>query len=383
MKKVCCITPINTPNYGTVLQAFALQEAVENRLGHEYVVLNYYSREQERKFSFWGTTKYMNSKYKIAKKVLYPLRKYQMTKILDYQNVFTHMSERIETKEELKSLKDVYDVFLVGSDQVWNNQEINHYDDAFFLAFAKDKLKIAYAASFGKTYSMLTKEDIAFYKKNLPLMDYISVREKTGVKIVKNIINGNAQWVCDPVYLLDEKQWLMYSENPKFDNYILVYLVGDGINFDVNNKIVKIAKALGKAKQKKVVVVGIGLSSVLYGAFKTPTVQQWLGLIKNADLIMTNAFHGTAFATIFEKNFISFVSGNADNRMNTRLYDLLSFLELETRLFSIEESIAMVDGDINYTDVKKRIQLFREESYDFLKKAITSHETGKYGGGGK
>ena len=157
-------------------------------------------------------------------------------------------------------------------------------------------------------------------------------------------------------------------------------MVGDGINFDVNSKIVKKAKAFGKAKQKKVVVVGIGLSSILYGAFRTPTVEQWLGLIKNADLIMTNAFHGTAFATIFKKNFISFVSGNADNRMNTRIYDLLSFLELESRLFNIEESIDMVDGDINYTDVEKRIQLFREESFDFLKKAITSREPPKYGG---
>lgn len=375
-ERVCCITVFNTPNYGTVLQGFALQTAVES-LGHEYTVLNYFNKEQELKFSFWGSTEYMDIKYKIAKKVCYPLRVHQLKPILAFQNAYLHLSRRIWNKSELNAILKEQDVFITGSDQVWNNQEINHFDDTYFLAFAKNKRRVAYAASFGKTYNMLTEKDIKFYKEEISNIDYIGLREKSGQEIIQRVSNKKAQVVCDPVYLLTKEQWEKYCEDSSISRYIFVYLIGNGINLDVNKKIIEKAKKLAKKRKLKLIVVGVGLTSVLYGANKTPSVTQWLGYIKNAEMIISNSFHGTAFSTIFEKKFVSFVSGNADNRMNTRLYDLLSFLKLESRLFNIEESIDIVDEDINYMAVRDRIQMFREESFDFLKKAISFHETEK------
>lgn len=369
-KKVCCITPINTPNYGTVLQAFALQEAVKS-LGCEYSVLNYYSREQELKFSFWGSTRYMNWKYRVAKKVLYPLRHYQLRRILSFQNEYTNLSERYMTREALEKCESRYDAFITGSDQVWNNQEINHFDDAYFLAFAGKKTKLSYAASFGKTYQMLEEKDKVFYQKQIKYIDKISVREKSGQEIVKRIANRESQWVCDPVYLLSRTQWEHYSKTPKHKGYILAYLVGDGINFDVNRKIVSLAKKLAKEQKVKLVVIGIGLSSVLYGGIKTPTVPEWIGLIKNADLLLTNAFHGTAFATIFGTPFYTFVRGDSNNRMNTRIFDLLDYLGLDDRIVGFNTILNLQSiENAKIETAWEKIENLKKDSYDFLKEAI-------------
>ena len=339
-------------------------------MGYSYDVLNYYSEEQELKFSFWGHTQYMNWKYRIAKKVLYPIRQYQLNQILSFQRQFTSLSQRYLTYEELKTCADKYDVFITGSDQVWNNQEINHFDDSYFLSFAKDKNSIAYAASFGKTITMLTEKDKAFYKRNIPLVKHISVREKSAIEIVRNLTGDDAKWVCDPVFLLSREQWDNYIKKPKISKYILVYLVGDGINFDVNKEIVLRARAIGKKLNKKIVVVGIGLSSILYGAFKTPTVQEWLGLIANADLMLTNAFHGTAFAAIFNTPFYAFVSGDSNNRMNTRLYDILSYLGLENRLINLKDKKGKLFLRVNFTGANKKANRFRQESLKWLANSI-------------
>lgn len=370
MKRVACITPINTPNYGTVLQAYALQEAVK-QLGCDYTVLNYYSKEQELKFSFFGSTEYMDWKYRFAKKILYPIRHYQLSQILTFQNTNTQLSERYFTRESLNECESKYDVFITGSDQVWNNQEINHFDDAYFLRFAGKKTKIGYAASFGKTYSMLTNDDIEFYERNIPNIDYIGVRENSGKDIVEKTSNKDAVWVCDPVYLLTREQWERNCDNSQSGGYVMAYLVGDGINFDVNKQIVSTAREIGRKTGLKVIVVGIGLASILYGSIKTPTVSEWLGMIKNADLLLTNAFHGTAFATIFGTSFYSFVNGNADNRMNTRLFDLMSYLGLEDRIVDYKSRInpkSISRERLNYATEK--IGVFRKESLDFLKESI-------------
>ena len=372
IKRICCITVFNTPNYGTVLQAFALQNAVE-KLGYKYTVLNYFNKEQECKFTFWGSTKYMDWKYKIAKKVLYPLRMRQLKSILKFQNQYLHLSRRVRNKNELFEFAKEYDVFITGSDQVWNNQEINHYDDVYFLAFAENKRKIAYAASFGKTYNMLTRKDIEFYKKEIANIDFIGLRERSGQRIVDKISNRRAQVVCDPVFLLEKNQWENYCEKPSISRYIFVYLIGNGINLDVNKKIIEKAKKISKKRDAKLIIVGVGLTSILYGANRTPTVQQWLGYIKHADMIISNSFHGTAFSTIFEKEFVSFVSGDANRRMNTRLYDLLSFLELDSRLVNIHaENMDVYEEKVDYTVARERIRMFREDSINFLKEGIVS-----------
>ena len=369
VKKVCGITAINTPNYGTVLQAYALQEAVRE-LGYDYTLLNYYNKEQELKFTFLGSTQYMNWKYKIAKKILYPIRRYQLNKILSFQDKYIHLSERIKGYEGLKRCSQNYDVFITGSDQVWNNQEINHFDNAYFLKFAEGKRKISYAASFGKTYPALSYADIEFYKENIPRIDFIGVREKSGAEIVDVITGCDSVWVCDPVFLIKRNRWIEISKKPAVKGYILVYLVGNAINFDVNNRIIKIAKKIAKEKGLKVIVVRIGLASILYGTLKIPTVTEWIGLIDNAELVLSNSFHGSAFASILHTPFYAFVKGDKNNKMNTRLYDMLFYFGLDDRLIDLNEEKEFLINSPDFKHSDEQIMKFRKSSLDFLSKAV-------------
>lgn len=366
--KICGITVINTPNYGTVLQAFALQEAVK-KLGHEYAILNYYNEAQEKKFTFFGKTEYMGYKYWIAKKILYPFRKYQMCRILKFANEHMNYSRKIKSWSELMDVKNEYECFITGSDQVWNNQEISHFDDAYYLSFAEGENTLSYAASFGKTYSMLTEKDRDFYKKNLPQIRSIGVREESGKEIVEKLANKRAEYVCDPVFLLEAKEWDKYAHARKGGkDYLLVYLVGDGINFDVNKAIMKKAKSVAENRNLETKVVSIGLSAPLYGALGVPSVEEWLGLVRDASLVMTNAFHGVAFCIIFGKDFCCFVRGDENNRMNTRIFGLLKTLGLEDRIMSLDEKMNM--DSIDYAKPTKLLKQFKLHSVEFLKNSI-------------
>lgn len=130
MKKVCCVTLTDTPNYGAVLQAFSLKEYVSS-LGYEYTLLNYENEDQRKKFSFWGTTEFMDWKYSLYKKIQYPINCHRIKKIVSFQHKYGNLSEFIR-KSDLPKIKEKYDVFICGSDQIWNNPEVNHYDENFF-----------------------------------------------------------------------------------------------------------------------------------------------------------------------------------------------------------------------------------------------------------
>lgn len=279
-----------------------------------------------------------------------------------YRNI--HLTPKICDKEGLRNIVQNYDHFITGSDQVWNNQEINHYDDSYFLAFADNKNTLSYAASFGKTLSMLTAEDKKFYNKCIPLVKHISVREKTASEIVENITGQDAKVVCDRVFLVDKEEWGEYCEIPENERYIFVYFIGSTINFSVNKRIIEIEKGLG------VIVSSIGLSSLLYKGCVRPTVEQWLGYIKHADVILTNSFHGTAFSIIFEKTFYSFVRGGETLRMNTRLYDFLEKIGLANQRIDLDDYRGVRNDSIDYTVPREKIKSFIRESKEFLNNAL-------------
>lgn len=370
--KVCGVTAIDTPNYGTVLQAFALKEAVES-LGYQYTLLNYCNKEQKLKFTFWGKTEYMSWKYYIYKKIQYPFQRLRMKRILDFQNKNNNLSPKIKSKRQLDKICDKFDVFITGSDQVWNNQEINHFDDVYYLRFAKDKNTISYAASFGKTLDMLVDKDIEFYKANLHYVKHLSVREESGKEIIEEITGREAKWVCDPVYLLPAERYLEYAVTPKKKHYLLVYLIGNSINEEVNQVIIKEADRLGKKLHIPVLKVSRGLSSIVREkSFYIPTTNEWLGLVKNADLILTNSFHGTAFSIIFEKKFFCFVNGQANERMNTRFYGILDYLGLNDRVINIREKHNYyTKKEVDFRMVKTRLDQLRNSSMEFISNSIS------------
>ena len=368
--KVCCITLTETPNYGAVLQAYALKEYVSS-LGHEYTLLNYENKAQRLKFSFWGKTEFMDWKYSLYKKVQYPINLYRIKKIVTFQHEKGNLSPLVK-RGDLPKIKKQYDAFICGSDQVWNNPEVNHYDDTFFLRFAEGKNTIAYAASFGKTEDMLTDRDRDIYRDNIGRIRHISVRENSGIGLVKTYGHKDAVWVCDPVFLLSKEEWRKAAIAPKKRGYILVYLIGNAVNQECNRKIMKEANALGRKMNLPLVKISRGLSSMLSeGSFSFPTTPEWLGLIANADLLITNSFHGVSFASIFNKDFFCFVDGAENNKMNTRIYSILKKLALEDRLVGVDNPGCFYEkGAIDYTKPNEMMSQFIEESKKFIRESL-------------
>lgn len=368
--KVCCITLTETPNYGAVLQAYALKEYVSS-LGHEYTLLNFENEAQRLKFSFLGKTEFMDWKYSLYKKVQYPINIHRIKKIVSFQHEHGNLSSLVK-REDLPKIKEQYDAFICGSDQVWNNPEVNHYDDTFFLRFAEGKNTIAYAASFGKTEDMLSERDRQLYSDNIGRIRHISVREFSGIGLVKTYGDKDATWVCDPVFLLSRDEWNKVAIVPKDKGYILVYLIGNAVNQECNRKIMREARALGKRLNLPLVKISRGLSSMLSeGSFSFPTTPEWLGLLANAELLITNSFHGVSFASIFNTNFFCFVDGAENNKMNTRIYSILKKLALEDRLVSVENPGRYYEkGSIDYTKPNEMMLQFIEESKIFIKESL-------------
>lgn len=379
MKKIACITVIHTPNYGSVLQAYALQEACR-RLGYDYEVLNYKNYAQEVKFLFRGKSEYMSMSYRIAKKILAPYRFYEKRKILAFHDSMLDFSRRYDDLDELKSSCGVYDAFIVGSDQVWNNQEINHFDSAYFLSFSDNcKKNISYAASFGKTICMLSDEDKDFYKNNISQIGHISCREEEGCEIVETLSEYHSDLVCDPVFLLSADNWSQIAHVNNTSDYILVYLVGDGLNNDIIPATISCAKRLAQKNGLSVKIVNIGLRSMFKSFFK-PTVPEFIGLIKRARFVLSNSFHGTAFSIIFKKPFFSVVKGDSNNRMNTRIYGILKRFSLEDRLIDISKLANVELLPLDYSNSNDAIKNFIDYSYDWLSSALNEATAEDMGG---
>lgn len=364
--KAAVITLKDSPNYGGILQAYALQKVVEG-YGHECVLIDYMNDEFRQKFTFFGKPEGMANIYWLFKKAQYPLMRIMMKKLMPF---YRHMklTRKFENKEQLKELNnEPYDVFITGSDQVWAC-DLNRYDDSYFLSFVKDKARIAYAASFGRTLDMLTPGERGFISAQLDRLDYIGVRERSGVDIVRDLSGrGDAVSVLDPTLLLGREDWeqvASHEHRGAGKRYILCYLMQSRKN---DSEALRVAKAMSRKTGMPIVKICRGLTSVLWGETAyVPTVEEWLGLFMDAEYIFTNSFHGMAFSVNFEKDFTVFLEGDPKSGRNSRVYDRCRDLGLESRIKVVGDGSRIETSQIDYTSVSRNLGKLKGDSNKFL-----------------
>ncbi|MBE6304300.1 MAG: polysaccharide pyruvyl transferase family protein [Bacteroidales bacterium] len=261
------------------------------------------------------------------------------------------------------------DIYLVGSDQVWNPQITLDRWKEYFVSFAPENSKIAaYSASFGVnnwTFKSLTTE----VRDLLNRFAYISVREQTGVNILQEVFDLPATHVLDPCFLIDDferrfalKKKLCDPQVKKIVTYKLVQnaewknflrQLSKSPNSDINQINGKIIPSLPDLR---------GFNS------KKLNPQSWLQSIYEADLVITDSFHGTVFSILFNRQFIVLpgVSGRS-----SRILDLLRTLGLQSRYVSSTSDIEILfNVKINYTDVKERLKSLQEDSKNILRKIV-------------
>lgn len=270
--------------------------------------------------------------------------------------------------KDLYTNTPIYDVYMVGSDQVWNPNASSSIEP-YFLTFAPhNALTISYASSFG--VSKIEDNNIVNrIKDGLSSIKKISVRESSGVKLVKEITGRTAQLVCDPTLLLNKSEWQMFMKpvNNMPQHYVLIYQLSQ------SDTIVKLAIKIGQEKK-------IPVYRICKRAFKVEKDKgvvnlldagpsEFLYLIANASFIITNSFHGTAFSINFGIPFYTVVSAKKKN--NGRMESLLNYAGLEQRMIKDDVDIMKLPiVGYNIDTAQLKIELLRQNSEKFLKDAL-------------
>lgn len=366
--KIKTITCHNVYNYGASLQSYALMSFLEHK-GHDVEIIDYMPEYIRRNLSLWAIGPRWNKNI-FVRLAFYcyvvPIRllQYQSRKKFDnFSRDYYNLTRRYESVDELKSDCPIADVYFCGSDQIWNPEIQNGLDPAFYIGFAtSDSIKASYAASF--SVSRIKDEYKSFIKSQIDHLDFISVRELTGVSIIKSLgVTNQAVHVVDPVFLLEKSQWMKISYQPKYSNYILVY--------DQENSatIKNIAKSLAKETNKQIVafkdLYPRGYADV---QIKYAGPIDFISLIANADVVITNSFHCSAFSIIFGKDF--YVVPRTHQKVNSRMEDLLRMLRIEGHIIQQYEDISLAPA-IDYKKAHALLNILRAESVNFIDRVLS------------
>ncbi len=370
--KIGIITLHRARNYGSVLQTLALQEKIKDK-GVDVEILDYYPD----RYHNVGLLKRLKGKSKRFEKnfvALFACRCIIFISYIKKMVVFDDFLKRnlkltsksYRTYEEFEKDVPKADIYCTGSDQVWNSYWNEGIDYSLFLKFVpKDKFKFSYAASFGK--SELEDDEKEETKELLEAYDYISVRENAGVKILEDLGFKNCPQVLDPTLLLVDNEWDKYVDD-KYKNkkYILTY------NLHHDKKIDIYAKELSKKYNLPVYNISYNWHDIYRSGHLVwcPTVENYLGLIKYAQYVVTDSFHATVFSIIFRKQFISIYPELASSRISS----LLELVNLQERGISSFDNVNLADKGIDYDKVHTLLSIERGKSDKYINDVLNSYK---------
>jgi hypothetical protein len=363
-------------NYGQILQCYALQKYLSD-VGHDAYLIRYDPLKDYVKTPLWR---------KILK-VFNPVKLFdfltraaieRMNEQRDFdgfRNKYIKQSERIYySYQELAEDPPEADVYIVGSDQVWNTFDISVARSksvlrAYFLDFGdKKKKRIAYAASFGR--ERVSDDFIQLCKPLLKRFDYVSVREKSGMDICKRCGIDNAEWVLDPTMLLGVNIYRDLYKTGKFKmpnaSYCLIYIIGRPEEHIVDNTITW-------AQKKNLSIIYVSGNSK-YDKYKKnyATILDWLFLISHAAYVITNSYHATIFSLLFNKKFGIIGLRKLNLETNIRFISLFEQFSIEPRFVNAND-FGVLDKAIDYDNIKKMIFDFGITNGKQLESVLIKH----------
>lgn len=373
------LTPFHVANYGTKLQAYAVQECIRS-LGYDAQIIDFeYAHIKNtpvgifRKLIYRSiSAKYRDSKrYTSTPTAISHLRKQRIDYINDFDSHY-HVTKKVCGHENMRELGRTYSAVLCGSDQIWN--PVNIGSEIFLLEWVPaGTKKISLAASFGisKIPALLKSK----YRRELRKFDAISVREDSAQQIISSL-GLTSEWILDPTLIVDKSTWETLASESDYSmpsKYIFCYFLGDGA---ASRETVKNMKA----KNSNLIIVslshfkGYNESDVEFADVDLydVSVQDFIKLIKNANYICTDSFHATVFSVIFEKEFVVCNRhGNGIKSTNSRLHSFLVSLGIENRICTSPSLVGKIlEKKINYMKINPKLYDRREQSIKFLKNAL-------------
>ena len=291
-------------NYGASLTGYALQKVLQKYCKNTLIntgLRNFHKHESKSFYEF----KYNNLEY----------------------------TEYVSNSIDYEKLNDNANIFITGSDQVFRPKYafMERQFSQFLLDFVRpENKKIAFSASFGVDKEQFLKENspetIKHMQDSLKTFDFISVREKSGVEICKDVFGVDAEWVIDPVFILEKENYynLIENSNINYKNKIVAYVL------DSDREYNKAYKYLSKKHNKKVVKT----------ANSDISIENWLASIRDCDLFVTDSFHGMCFALIFNKPFICLAN---KERGGSRFTSICEMLDVENQCIDCAADIMEKD----------------------------------------
>lgn len=377
--RVGIITIEQCNNYGAELQAYALQKKLQ-LMGYDAENINYYFYKHPLHKKTCGAKPiFALSVTNRVKEFLSPLiarlralkspraNAERTARFAAFAKANIKHSRGYQTVEDLCENPPQYDVYVTGSDQVWNPRA-GATLDPYFLSFAPpDAKRISYAASFG--VSSLSREEVQIISQRLKKYSAISVREKTGVELVSQMDGVcDATAVLDPTLLLNLEEWTSVATcmRPSDESYLLVY------DLVPSPELWKLAIKIAASRNLKIyrLCAGCGLPQMPgVKSFETAGPSEFIDLFAHASFVVTNSFHGTAFSVNFSKPFFAVKPRGMKNA--SRIESLLDSLDLSQRFVSAEDVASVTDdAPIDFSSVQEKLSNLRAKSIQFLQSAL-------------
>lgn len=370
--KIGLLSPYYSHNYGTVLQAFALEYYLENK-GHkcEYIQYCLFNNFWEKILFVFFHPFSLFRFYKNKKQNTNAL-KYDYLRTNDYMQIlvknqkfceqYINISPNINTYLNVKRLNKDYDLFIVGSDQTWSPEIIYNYS-VFFLPFVESSTKKAsYACSFGT--SNIDVQYKKFLRKTLSTFKHVSCRDKKNTDMLTSLLHKPVTNVIDPTLLLNKYDWSKYMKSVNMPpKYILCYILGE------KQCITEYANIVAKEK-------GLPVFHILTrpchennpNVLKGIGCQEFLYLVANCELLVTDSFHGTIFSINFQKNFVSFDKYEGISYDNGRLADVLREFNLLDH-YHVDTDFSY-PSEIDYRQVNSILETKRKDSMQYLNNVL-------------
>lgn len=358
-RRIGIITWHYFPNFGSALQAYALHTYI-NKIGGNAQLINYVPGKQP---ALWRVRLFCSyfDKYipqKISSRIHY--------RFLAFEHKFFKETKLCTKKSDLKEIVPNFDIFICGSDQIWAP---NEFDDVYMLSFVPDsKEKYSYAASIG----LLNIPEYlrSTYKYYLSKFNEITVREKQGADLLRNQLGLKSTVVLDPTFLLNANDWSKIAIRKRniISKYILCYFLGKTEEHRI--LVEKISCRM------KLPVISISRYAMdIRPGFTTDTdagPMEFLGYIKNAEIVVTDSFHGLCLSINMSKNVyvVERFAENCEINQNSRIYNILDILNMNDRLI---RDMPMNIENIDYVQVQEKLSNERKKAYEFISSIVKTN----------
>lgn len=327
-KKIAIINHWMVNNYGALFLAYALERKILE-MGYDVETISWLPDEVRKPWKL--------SMLRKIGPIQYLMRLgYFLVFIIPRQNSFScfrsqiHKSKQQYNDRSLYEIRECYDTFVIGGDQLWNCKK-NYYNENNFLPFiCESKRKVVYAASLSLNY--LPKEVESTFRHLAGDFGYITAREERGREIIEQTTGRKAYRVSDPAFLLSEDEWLKLSRPVKGikNKFVFVYQVQSDV------LLIRFAESIAKKHNLDIVYCPFPLKKqIACKRYPFLSPEQWLWCVKNAEYVVTDAFHGTVFSIIFNRDFFVEISEYGKDT-GSRITNILDIYSLQDRLISEE-----------------------------------------------